>query len=245
MVDDLGWQDVGCYCRDFHKDEPFYETPHMDRLASRGMRFIQAYSPAMTCAPSRAAYLTGQYTPHNGVYHVNMGCQVPRLQRRTGLTLLSVSRRVGPVTIFVPPTVFDEEHRVLDLPMMTHARQQGVSAHVIRIGAGGEVARFTEAHGTVFGDHIAIDAQQDLAASVIGRIKSSHLGAKLAAGLKFGIDNPWNRYELQGSTASAVDFFRFPLPGEPGGGMAGFEVSASAAVGFSSAFAGVAASFLA
>lgn len=81
LVDDLGWQDVGCYYRDQHDDEPFYETPNLDRIAKRGIRFTQAYSPAMTCAPSRAAYMTGQYTPHNGVYHVNMGCQVPRLRR--------------------------------------------------------------------------------------------------------------------------------------------------------------------
>lgn len=81
MVDDLGWQDVACYYRDHHTDEPFYETPHLDQIAKRGIRFTQAYSPAMTCAPSRAAYLTGQWTPHNGVYHVNMGCQVPRLRR--------------------------------------------------------------------------------------------------------------------------------------------------------------------
>ena len=87
IVDDLGWQDVGCYYRDNHDDEPFYETPHIDRLASRGMRFMQAYSPAMTCAPSRAAYLTGQWTPHNGVYHVNMGCQVPRLRRESNSML--------------------------------------------------------------------------------------------------------------------------------------------------------------
>ena len=51
------------------------------------MRFMQAYSPAMTCAPSRAAYLTGQWTPHNGVYHVNMGCQVPRLRRESNSML--------------------------------------------------------------------------------------------------------------------------------------------------------------
>ena len=83
MVDDLGWQDVACYYRDYHTDEPFYETPHLDRMASRGVRFMQAYSPAMTCAPSRAAFMTGQYTPHNGVYHVNMGGQIPRARRDT------------------------------------------------------------------------------------------------------------------------------------------------------------------
>ncbi len=81
MVDDLGWQDVACYYRDQHGEDPFYETPNLDRIGARGIRFMQAYSPAVTCAPSRAAYLTGQYTPHNGVYHVNMGCQVPRLRR--------------------------------------------------------------------------------------------------------------------------------------------------------------------
>lgn len=83
LVDDLGWQDVACYYRDYHKDEPFYETSHMDRLAKRGIRFMQAYSPAVTCAPSRAAYMTGQYTSHNGIYHVNMGCRIPRARRDT------------------------------------------------------------------------------------------------------------------------------------------------------------------
>ena len=87
LIDDLGWQDVACYYRDCHEDEPFYETPHMDRLAKRGIRFMQAYSPAVTCAPSRAAYMTGQYTPHNGVYHVNMGCRIPRARRDTAQML--------------------------------------------------------------------------------------------------------------------------------------------------------------
>ena len=81
LIDDLGWQDVACYYRGQHDEEAFYETPNIDRIAQRGVRFTQAYSPAMTCAPSRAAYLSGQYTPRNGVYHVNMGCQIPRLRR--------------------------------------------------------------------------------------------------------------------------------------------------------------------
>ena len=81
LIDDLGWQDVGCYYRTHHKNEPFYETPNMDRLAKSGVRFMHAYSPAMTCAPSRAAYMTGQVTPHNGVYHVNMGGRIPRARK--------------------------------------------------------------------------------------------------------------------------------------------------------------------
>lgn len=55
LVDDLGWTDVGCM------GSPFYETPNIDRLASQGMKFTQAYSACTVCSPTRAAILTGQY----------------------------------------------------------------------------------------------------------------------------------------------------------------------------------------
>ncbi|MFT5130447.1 MAG: arylsulfatase A, partial [Rhodothermales bacterium] len=55
LVDDLGWGDLGCYGSTFH------ETPHLDRLASQGMRFTNAYSACTVCSPSRAAILTGRY----------------------------------------------------------------------------------------------------------------------------------------------------------------------------------------
>lgn len=71
LTDDLGWQDVAVYYRAVHGKESIYETPHMDRLAKNGTRFMQAYSPSASCAPSRAAYMAGQYTPHTGVLHVN------------------------------------------------------------------------------------------------------------------------------------------------------------------------------
>ena len=78
LADDLGWQDIACYYRAMHGgEESVYETPHMDRLAAKGRRFMQAYSPAPTCAPSRAAYMAGQYTPHTGVLSV-MGGRLTR-----------------------------------------------------------------------------------------------------------------------------------------------------------------------
>ncbi len=55
LVDDLGWSDLGCYGSDFH------ETPHIDRLASEGARFTDAYATCHVCSPSRASLLTGQY----------------------------------------------------------------------------------------------------------------------------------------------------------------------------------------
>jgi arylsulfatase A-like enzyme len=74
LVDDFGWQDPVCF--DVDGDTPF-ETPNIDRLATRGRKFMQAYSPAPTCAPSRAAYISGQYPAHTGIYHV-YGGKLPR-----------------------------------------------------------------------------------------------------------------------------------------------------------------------
>ncbi|MBD3275412.1 MAG: sulfatase-like hydrolase/transferase, partial [Candidatus Marinimicrobia bacterium] len=48
----------------------YYETPHIDRLASQGMQFTNAYSNAPNCAPTRACLMSGQYSPRHGVYTV-------------------------------------------------------------------------------------------------------------------------------------------------------------------------------
>ncbi len=74
LTDDLGWQDPVCF--DVDGKTPF-ETPHLDRLARNGRKFMQAYSPSPTCAPSRAAYISGQYPAHTGIYHV-LGGKLPR-----------------------------------------------------------------------------------------------------------------------------------------------------------------------
>jgi len=63
-VDDLGWKDVG------YMGSEYYKTPNIDRLARKGVTFTNAYAPAANCAPSRACSLTGQYTPHHGIYTV-------------------------------------------------------------------------------------------------------------------------------------------------------------------------------
>jgi len=52
LVDDLGWRDLGCY------GSSYYQTPHIDRLASEGMRFTDAYAACNVCSPTRAAVMT-------------------------------------------------------------------------------------------------------------------------------------------------------------------------------------------
>ncbi len=63
IADDLGWTDLGC------QGSQFYETPHIDRLAEQGMRFVRFYA-CPNCQPTRAALMSGQYAPRTGVYTV-------------------------------------------------------------------------------------------------------------------------------------------------------------------------------
>jgi arylsulfatase A-like enzyme len=67
FLDDFGWRDTS------YMGSDFYETPHLDKLASEGMVFTDAYSCAANCAPARACLLSGQYTPRHQVYNVGTG----------------------------------------------------------------------------------------------------------------------------------------------------------------------------
>lgn len=61
LADDLGWGELGCY------GNAFNETPVLDRLASEGMRFTQAYAAGPVCSPTRASIITGQYPARCGI----------------------------------------------------------------------------------------------------------------------------------------------------------------------------------
>lgn len=64
LADDLGYTDVACF------GSRFYQTPHIDRLASQGMKFSSGYSCGPNCTPTRAALMSGQYGPRTGMYTV-------------------------------------------------------------------------------------------------------------------------------------------------------------------------------
>lgn len=55
MADDMGYADLSCYG---HKD---YQTPYLDKLASQGVKFMNAYAAAPICTPTRTAFMTGRY----------------------------------------------------------------------------------------------------------------------------------------------------------------------------------------
>jgi arylsulfatase A len=63
LMDDMSARALSCY------GNPYVQTANLDRLASQGMRFTQAYVTPQ-CTPTRATLLTGQYTARNRMWHV-------------------------------------------------------------------------------------------------------------------------------------------------------------------------------
>ena len=61
-VDDLGWSDTSVRMMDSDPDSAsdFHQTPHLEELARRGMKFSCAYAPAPTCTPSRKSIQFGK-----------------------------------------------------------------------------------------------------------------------------------------------------------------------------------------
>lgn len=72
LADDLGWADTTLYG---HTD--LYETPHLERLAARGMTFSRAYTSSPLCSPTRSAILTGLHPARTGLTAPN--CHTPKL----------------------------------------------------------------------------------------------------------------------------------------------------------------------
>jgi arylsulfatase A len=61
LIDDMGWRDVS-----YNGSESF-ETPNIDKLASQGMRFTNAYAACPVCSPTRASIMTGKYPARLGI----------------------------------------------------------------------------------------------------------------------------------------------------------------------------------
>lgn len=95
LTDDQGSVDMGAY------GAADLETPAMDALARRGVRFTQFYSGAPVCSPSRAAVLTGRYPDRAG-----MPSNAPSEKGKPGMptdevTIAEVLRMAGYATCHV------------------------------------------------------------------------------------------------------------------------------------------------
>lgn len=97
MADDLGYADLACYGR------PDINTPHIDGLAARGVRLLQAYANSPVCSATRTGLITGRYQ-----YRLRLGLEEPLLNPRedVGLppehpTLPSLLKKAGYQTMLI------------------------------------------------------------------------------------------------------------------------------------------------
>jgi len=61
LVDDMRWDEYG------KAGHAYIKTPNIDRVATEGITFLNAFCATPLCSPSRANFLTGQYAHHNGI----------------------------------------------------------------------------------------------------------------------------------------------------------------------------------
>jgi arylsulfatase A-like enzyme len=93
-IDDLGYGDVGCY------GATAVRTPHIDRLATEGLRFTDGHCGSATCTPSRYSLLTGEYAwrkPGTGILPGNASLIIPTGTPTLPSTLKSAGYATGVV----------------------------------------------------------------------------------------------------------------------------------------------------
>src|SRR6266567_4360916 len=117
LADDLGYADVSCYGR---RD---FATPNIDRIAARGMRFLQGYANSAVCSATRLALITGRYQ-----YRLRLGLEEP----------LAGNRDVG-----LPP-----EHPTLPSLLrgrLLHASKPAAATRSVGTGRRGSSGRIRDA----------------------------------------------------------------------------------------------------
>ncbi|WP_299785038.1 sulfatase-like hydrolase/transferase [uncultured Marivita sp.] len=70
MFDQLRWDYLSCY------GHPHLDTPNIDRLAAKGVRFDKAYVQAPLCGPSRMSTYTGRYVQSHGASSNNVPLKI-------------------------------------------------------------------------------------------------------------------------------------------------------------------------
>ncbi|MBT3200268.1 MAG: arylsulfatase [Phycisphaerales bacterium] len=90
ITDDQGYGDLGCH------GNKVIKTPNLDKLYTQSTRLTN-YHVGPTCAPTRAALMTGRYCNRTGVWHTIMGRSI---MRRDEVTMADVFHRGGYKTSF-------------------------------------------------------------------------------------------------------------------------------------------------
>lgn len=90
LCDDLGYGDVKA-----NNENGKIATPHMDRIAQRGMRFTDAHSSSAVCSPTRYGVMTGRYNWRSRLQSGVLGGLSPRLIEDGRMTVASMLKQQG------------------------------------------------------------------------------------------------------------------------------------------------------
>ncbi|MCB1062716.1 MAG: sulfatase [Verrucomicrobiae bacterium] len=95
LADDLGWSDTTLYGQ-----TKLYQTPNLERLAARGMKFTRAYTASPLCSPTRSSILTGLHPARTGLTTPN--CHTPTVTLQASVAAKAAPNKkrleVTPVT---------------------------------------------------------------------------------------------------------------------------------------------------
>ena len=95
VADDFGYGDLSCY------GATKIKTPEVDKLASKGIRFTDAYVTSSLCSPSRYSLLTGRYSWRTHLKSGVLKSFAPPLIEKGRTTLASMLKKNGYYTACV------------------------------------------------------------------------------------------------------------------------------------------------
>ncbi|WP_162946594.1 arylsulfatase [Chitinophaga barathri] len=121
MTDDVGWGDLGCFGGGAMRGAP---TPHLDRLAAEGARFVNYYGQA-SCTAGRASFMTGRIpirtslslvlVPGDPDHLTNETPTIAQFLKQNGYSTVQLGKwHLGDVPAAYPTSVgFDEMYHML------------------------------------------------------------------------------------------------------------------------------------
>ena len=110
IADDLAWHDVASF-----GGPTDAKTPHLDRLASEGVKLTGFFAPAAVCSPVRQALLTGMYPVRSGAYPNHSRVRAGTRSLPHHLAQLGYSTALAGKKHFGPPASYPFE---VEMPML-------------------------------------------------------------------------------------------------------------------------------
>lgn len=137
LADDLGIGDISAY-----NEESAWQTPHIDRLAKRGMMFSDAHTSSALCTPTRYGIMTGRYNWRSAQKEKGgSGVSFPLIARER-VTLADLFREQGYETALI-----GKWHLGLNWAMKPGARQENQLGDFTGIDFSRPIANGPQSHG--------------------------------------------------------------------------------------------------